>query len=484
MRGAMESLRQLRHPSQDADPARVRSARVLLLVGALAGFLGACCIGLVATVAGRFFAGGGNAKLMPPEAVVLSLPIMRAPAPHPLAGRSRQHVHEHFMNRYMRLAQKATFPAEIDIKNEDDVIFYGVIALGRPAQQFRVVFDTGSANLWVPSEECINCDSMKLHNKFDGPSSSSYEHSRYGVELTYASGSCKGFLARDRLSFGNVTVEKVPFVEVFQVSAPFPASDFDGIFGLAFNGLAQPTGLQTPLDLMQKAYGDRMRQKVFSFLPGELVFGAVPMDRYPSGIRWLDVMKDNDAGDAQYRFWAISMDRISFGGTRLTGRVGLMDSGSSCLVLPSKDASLFYDAVRQAQQRDARCSALPTLTLTLGGQDYILTGEDYGFQRLGGCQLCVQAREERTWILGDVFHRKFPVTYDFGSHRIGLPPGSRPWTWLWVIGLLCLAAVPVLVVLGRASRRQWNRRRARQMEQAPSAPPAPRDPACELSQRP
>ncbi|CAL1136827.1 unnamed protein product [Cladocopium goreaui] len=423
-------------PIWDADPARVRSARVLLLLGALAGFLGACCIGLVATVVGRFFTGGGNAKLLTPEAVVLSLPIMRAPAPHPLAGRSRQHVHERFMNRYMRLAQKATFPAEIDIKNEDDVIFYGtlaasmestafeeqqwssVIALGRPAQQFRVVFDTGSANLWVPSEECINCDSMKLgqhglvalelHNKFDGPSSSSYEHSR----LTYASGlreggryhpsSCKGFLARDRLSFGNVTVEKVPFVEVFQVSAPFPASDFDGIFGLAFNGLAQPTGLQTPLDLMQKVYGDRMRQKVFSFLPGELVFGAVPMDRYPSGIRWLDVMKDNDAGEAAYRFWAISMDRISFGGTRLTGRVGLMDSGSSCLVLPSKDASLFYDAVRQAQQHDARCSALPTLTLTLGGQvgaqgprAVVRKGEDYGFQRLGGCQLCVQAREER-----------------------------------------------------------------------------------------
>ena len=61
-----------------------------------------------------------------------------------------------------------------------------------------------------------------------------------------------------------------------------------------------------------------------------------------------------------------------------------MDSGSSCLVLPAKDASLFYDAVRearslvswgrcqsprgQAQQHDARCSALPKLTLTIGGQ--------------------------------------------------------------------------------------------------------------------
>ena len=27
--------------------------------------------------------------------------------------------------------------------------------------------------------------------------------------------------------------------------------------------------------------------------------------------------------------------------------IGLMDSGSSCLVLPTKDASLFYDAVRK-----------------------------------------------------------------------------------------------------------------------------------------
>lgn len=491
MRGAMESLRQLR--SQDSDPSRVRSARTLLLLGAVAGFLGACCIGLVATVASRL--AGGNAKLPTIEPVVLSLPVMRVPAPHPIAGRHRQHVHDRFMNRYTRLAQKATFPAEIDIKNEDDVVFYGVIALGRPAQQFRVIFDTGSANLWVPSEECINCDSMKLHNKFDGPSSSSYEHSRYGVELAYASGSCKGFLARDRLSFGNVTVEKVPFVEVFQVSSPFPSSDFDGVFGLAFNGLSQPAGLQTPLDLMMKVYGNRMREKVFSFLmsddpsvPGELVFGAVPMDRYPSGIRWLDVVKDVDTtGKPAYRFWAISMDSISFGGTRLTGRVGLMDSGSSCLVLPTKDASLFYDAVRKAQQHDARCSALPKLSLTLGGQEYVLTGEDYGFQQLGGCQLCVQAREERTWIIGDVFHRKFPVTYDFGSHRIGLPAGSHPWTVTWVIGLICLAVALPVLALSKASHRRWRRLRMqhREMEQARASPTTGSvpDPASELSRR-
>ncbi|CAJ1458110.1 unnamed protein product [Effrenium voratum] len=190
--------------------------------------------------------------------------------------------------------------------------------------------------------------------------------------------------------------------QVFQVSAPFPNSDFDGIFGLAFNGLAAPTGLQTPLDLLQKAYGGKMRDQVFSFrmsdaaAPGELRLGAVAVESYPQGIRWVDVLQDVDnAGKVSYGFWAVSMDSVSFAGTTLSGRVGLMDSGTSCLVLPSKDAAAFYDAVRKAQGRDARCSALPHLTLTLGGQDYVLTGDDYGRQQLGGCQLCVQAREER-----------------------------------------------------------------------------------------
>ncbi len=74
--------------------------------------------------------------------------------------------------------------------------YYGPVCIGTPCQEFGVVFDTGSSNLWVPSIQCED-PACNTHAQYDSSLSSSYVENGTTIVFNYASGSTVGFLSYD-----------------------------------------------------------------------------------------------------------------------------------------------------------------------------------------------------------------------------------------------------------------------------------------------
>eukprot|EP00929_Paragymnodinium_shiwhaense_P062015 TRINITY_DN30964_c0_g1_i1.p1 TRINITY_DN30964_c0_g1~~TRINITY_DN30964_c0_g1_i1.p1 ORF type:complete len:629 (-),score=173.29 TRINITY_DN30964_c0_g1_i1:359-2245(-) len=149
--------------------------------------------------------------------------------------------------------------------------YSGIMEIGQPAQEFRMVFDTGSGNVIVPAAECRS-ESCRVHRRYDVKAS----HSAYGVQadgspvkegeasdqatIGFGSGSVTGEFVRDQLCVlsaetrrgdgllvaggaGNASthgrcMEMNIVVAVEMSTKPFKSFNFDGILGLGMSGLA------------------------------------------------------------------------------------------------------------------------------------------------------------------------------------------------------------------------------------------------------
>lgn len=221
----------------------------------------------------------------------------------------------------------------------DSIIDFSEISLGTPPQDFKVVLDTGSSNLWVPSTDC-NSIACYLHSKYDHSSSSTYKKNGSSFEIRYGSGSLSGYVSQDTFQIGDLKVKHQDFAEATsEPGLAFAFGRFDGIMGLGYDTISVNKIVPPFYNMLDQGLLDK---PVFAFYLGdtnngeesEATFGGINEDHYEGKLIKLPLRRK--------AYWEVDLDAITFGDStaELENTGVILDTGTSLIALPSALAEL------------------------------------------------------------------------------------------------------------------------------------------------
>jgi len=324
------------------------------------------------------------------------------------------------------------------LTNYDNAQYYGPITLGTPPQDFTVIFDTGSSNLWVPS---INCGSdniaCKTHNKYQANKSSTYVEDGTSFAIEYGTGSLTGYLSQDTLGVGGMLVKNQTFAEAIEEpGVTFVAAAFDGILGLAFQSISVDDVVPPWYNMIDQGLVKTQR---FSFWlssdyetekPGGIItWGGEDTTLYKGDIYWAPLIAKT--------YWEFSVADFKVDGVSqgwcdddLRGCKTIADTGTSLITGPTDYMNALnkaLGAVVVAGEGIIPCrkiSSLPDVSFLINGHEFVMTPEQYVLEIEGECitafyGLDVPPPIGPLYILGDAFISAYYSVFDFENSRVG-----------------------------------------------------------------
>ncbi|KAK9382642.1 aspartic peptidase domain-containing protein [Kockiozyma suomiensis] len=378
-----------------------------------------------------------GALLSSTEAAVHSMNMKKVPLTEQLAKLDMTSHMQALGQKYLGSYKGQEFDAEtahnVPLTNFLNAQYFTEISLGTPAQVFKVILDTGSSNLWVPS---VSCGSIAcyLHTKYDSSASSTYVKNGTSFDIQYGSGSMSGFVSNDVLTIGDLEIKSQDFAEATQEPGlAFAFGRFDGILGLGYDTISVDGMVPPVYNAIAQGLLD---EPVFSFYLGDTAvdeemggvatFGGIDESHYTGEITWLPVRRK--------AYWEVDLRSITFGkeSAELESTGAIVDTGTSLIAMPTGLAEILNMEIGAKKnwqgQYTVECDvrdSLPEISFNLGGKEFAISASDYIMEVQGSCISAFMGMDfpepvGPLVILGDAFLRKWYSIYDIGNDRVGL----------------------------------------------------------------
>jgi hypothetical protein len=317
-------------------------------------------------------------------------------------------------------------PHKIDESGRYGTQYWAEMTIGNPEQVFTALFDTGSSNVWVPSSDCATDK-----NRYDGGRSSTFQDLGSEVQLQYGTGACSGTAGHDFITVGGMQVDQI-FGRMDEMDSFFDNVEFDGIVGLGLKDLVQGPGAPWIATISE---ANVLPQTNFRFSYASESSGTIDFGLTPVGPHlWVDVGAPEGRMQGMELYWMAPVESYRIGEKAFDlprATPAVVDSGTSCLILPEKAFAAFEAAAKEAGVPDTNklipCdSKLPDIAVTFAesngtSREFTMTSSDYLLEMESmGCMACVQDGGEQM-LLGDVFHRAYGVIYDYDKRQLGFP---------------------------------------------------------------
>jgi len=290
--------------------------------------------------------------------------------------------------------------------------YYGTLMVGSPAVPFKVVFDTGSGHLILPSTYC-HTETCRAHRRYRRSASTTGQDIDYDgtpveagqprdqITVSFGTGEVTGVFVEDivcmngegatesndsvagSLQDGCVNMRLIAATDMSE--DPFKSFQFDGVLGLGLDGLSQTREfnfLEVVAESVGQWGGGSMPHTFGVFLAegtseeSEIVFGGWSPTHHEEDLSWNSVL------EPEMGHWMLPIKSMRVGDETIAfcndGCKAVVDTGTSLFAVPTVAFPELYELMKHPTPLAGHCRGygpqlhieLEHFTVTLEPRDY------------------------------------------------------------------------------------------------------------------